>query len=346
MKTRACALIGIGMFVYCLLTGCASKAPGIRKEPVPDEVRAKQISDMRFGMFICWSFSTFSGKEWTGEELPVEFFKAKKCDTDQWAKTAKEAGMNYILFLTKHHDGFCLWDTQTTDLKVTNAPLGKDVLALLRKSCDKYGIKLGIYFSEGDWNWPGATRGKGGRGRDAGGSNPEVKKAQLKELLTQYGPIEFIWFDHAVGDGGVSHEETTRWVHRFQPDCFVGYNHGAPSGRLSLRERGCAGPLGGDNLTWVEDAGKNEKAYDGYLVAEFTYPLLPPHKGGADWFYSLPEHDSLCYPAEKVYKDYKEAVKYGNIFSLNIGPDYNGNIREIDRKVLREVGRMIKQSNK
>ncbi len=113
---------------------------------------------------------------------------------------------------------------------------------------------------------------------------------------------------------------------------------------MSLREQGCAGPLGGDNLTWVEDAGKNEKAYDGYLVAEFTYPLLPPHEGGADWFYSLPQHDSLVFPAEKIYKDYKEAVEYGNIFSLNIGPDYNGNIREIDCKVLREVGRMIKEN--
>ena len=101
------------------------------------------MKDLRFGMFICWSFSTFSGTEWTGQELPPEFFRATECHTDQWAKTAKEAGMKYIYFLAKHHDGFCLWDTKTTDLKVTNAPLGKDVLAMLRKSCDKYGIKLG-----------------------------------------------------------------------------------------------------------------------------------------------------------------------------------------------------------
>ena len=110
-------------------------------------------------MFICWSFSTFSGIEWTGQELPPEFFRATKCDTDQWARVAKEAGMKYIYVLTKHHDGFCLWDTKTTDLKVTNAPLKKDVLKMLRKSCDKYGIKLGIYYSEADWNWPGAKRG-------------------------------------------------------------------------------------------------------------------------------------------------------------------------------------------
>ena len=69
------------------------------------------------------------------------------------AKLAKEAGMKYLVITAKHHDGFCLWDTETTDKKVTNSPLGKDVLAKLKKSCDKYGIKLALYFSEGDWNW-------------------------------------------------------------------------------------------------------------------------------------------------------------------------------------------------
>ncbi len=304
---------------------------------IPDDIRAKQISDMKFGMFICWSFSTFSGKEWTEEEHTVDFFRATKCNTDQWARTAKKAGMNYIYVLTKHHDGFCLWDTKTTDFKVTNAPLGKDVLAMLRKSCDKYGIKLGIYYSEGDWNWPGAVRGKGG------GVNPEVKKAQLKELLTGYGPIELIWFDHAVGDGGLSHEETTRWVHQFQPNCFVGYNHGAPSGRLCLREMGKAGRLGDAEASQYNK--DQEKNYQGYLAAEFTYPILPPHQGGANWFYSLPEHDGLCYSAEKIFTDYKEAVKYGNIFSLNVGPDYKGKLRKIDVKTLKTVGKLIKNSH-
>lgn len=335
MKTNHIAISILSIILAIML---CSFTP---KKATPDTVRAKEISDLRFGMFICWSYSTFSGKEWTGEPHDVSFFNATECNTDQWASTAKDAGMNYILFLTKHHDGFCLWDTKTTDLKVTNAPLQTDVLKKLQKSCEKYGIKLALYFSEGDWNWPGAERGQSFKG----GYNPEAKKAQLKELLTGYGPIEFIWFDNAIGDGGLSHKETTDWVHEFQPDCFVGYNCGEPSGRLSLRERGCAGPLGGDNLTWVEDAGKNEKNYDDYLVAEFTYPILPPHEGGADWFYSLPQHDNLCFPAEKIYNDYMEAVKYGNIFSLDIGPDYNGNIREIDRKVLHEVGRMIRNNN-
>ncbi|MEA3365849.1 MAG: alpha-L-fucosidase, partial [Candidatus Hydrogenedentes bacterium] len=122
-------------------------------EKLPDDVRAQEIKDMKFGMFICWSFSTFSGYEWTRGVEDVSFFKATGCDTDQWCQVAKDAGMKYILFLTKHHDGFCLWDTATTDWKVTNAPLGIDVLAKLRESCDKYGLKLALYFSEGDWTW-------------------------------------------------------------------------------------------------------------------------------------------------------------------------------------------------
>lgn len=314
----------------------APAGSSIRK--TDDSVRAGQIKNMKWGMFICWSFSTFSGNEWTPTtDKDASFFKATGCNTDQWCKVAKDAGMGYILFLTKHHDGFCLWDTKTTDKKVTNSPLGIDVLSKLRKSCNKYGIKLALYFSEGDWNWPGAIDGKGGKG----GSNPEMKKAQLKELCTQYGPIEFFWMDHAVGDGGLNHQETVDFIHQFQPDCFVGFNHGEPAGRLSLREMGAPGPLGDTNTTKFNKDG--EANYKGYLVAEFTYPILPPHEGGAHWFYSLPIYDLLCHPAEKMYADYLGAVRFGNIFSLDIGPNYKGEIRDIDMKTLKKIGDWIRK---
>ena len=213
-----------------------------------DEVRARQVQEMRWGMFICWSFSTFSGQEWTPTlDKDAGYFRAIGCDTDQWCRTAQAAGMNYILFLAKHHDGFCLWDTATTEKKVTNSPLGIDVLAKLRESCDKYGLKLALYFSEGDWNWPGAADGQGHSKGE--GIHPEMKKAQLKELLTNYGPIEFLWMDHAAGTGGLSHVETVAWVHKFQPNSFVGFNHGEPAGRLNLRERGRPGPIGDVSAT-------------------------------------------------------------------------------------------------
>ncbi len=329
---------------FALLIGCSGKPEADYRIKINDHLRAEQIRDLKFGMFICWSFSTFSGMEWTSTlDKDASYFRATEVDTDQWARVAKEAGMNYILFLTKHHDGFCLWDTQTTDKKVTNSPLGIDVLAKLRESCGKYGIKLALYFSEGDWNWHGAEDG----GWMKGGHNPEIKKAQLEELCTQYGPIEFFWMDHAVGDGGLSHEETVKWVHQFQPNCFVGFNSGEPAGRLNLRERGSPGEIGDTTATMYNK--KAEAEYPGYLVAEFTYPFLPfyqedgtKRKGGADWFYSLPKYDNLVHPAEKIYADYLGALKYGNIFSLNVGPDYNGRIREIDVKTLQKIGRYIR----
>jgi alpha-L-fucosidase len=320
-----------------LLSPALPAAPAIDPVRHPDAVLTQEVADMKWGMFVCWSFSTFSGKEWTPGVKDVSFFKATGCDTDQWAQTAKKAGMGYILFLTKHHDGFCLWDTQTTDRKVTKSTLGRDVMAELRQSCDKYGIRLAIYFSEGEWLWP--DKPGGGRYRNNGGHNPEMKKAQLKELLTQYGPIKYIWFDHAVGDGGLGHAETVKWCQQLQPNCLVGFNNGEKAGNIQLGEMGRPGPIG--QKTGIgHDSGDSD--YRGYLVAEFTYPILPKHQGGAQWFYSLPKHDSLCLPAEKLYQDYLGAVKYSNLFSADVGPDYAGKLREIDVKTLQKVGQYIR----
>jgi len=319
---------------------CATHFVAAAAETVDMNKRADELKRLKWGMFICWSFSTFSGKEWTPGVKDVAFFHPTGCDTDQWARTAKEAGMGYILFLTKHHDGFCLWDTKTTDRKVTKSPLGKDVLAEVRKSCDKYGVKLALYFSEGEWDWP--NKPDSTRFPENGGYNPEMKTAQLRELLTQYGPVEYIWFDHAIGDGGLSHKDTIALVKSLQPGCFAGFNHGDQQGaNIRLGECGRPGPLKDHDAAgpYMKDTpGKN------YLLAEFTYPILPPHEGGAMWFYSLPKHDALCLPAEKIFQDYVGAVKYGNIFSLDVGPDYSGRLRKVDVKTLQQVGQMIRNA--
>lgn len=315
----------------------AGTGSGSGERPQADR-RTQELQNLRWGMFVCWSFSTFSGKEWTPGVTDIKLFHPTGCDTEQWVKTAKEAGMGYILFLTKHHDGFCLWDTKTTDRKVTKAPLGRDVLRELRKSCDKHGIKLALYFSEGEWAWP--NKPDGTRFQNDGGYNPDMKKAQLRELLTQYGPIEYIWFDHAIGDGGLSHEETVKFCKALQPGCFIGFNHGPPAGDIRLGEMGHPSPLND-----ASGAGFNSGTmggYAGYKLAEFTYPIQPGHEGGAMWFYSLPKHDSLCLPAERIYADYLGAVKFGNIFSLDVGPNYAGKLRAVDVSTLRKVGRYIR----
>jgi alpha-L-fucosidase len=307
--------------------------------PSPDMgQRAQELKNLKWGMFVCWSFSTFSGKEWTPGVTNVNLFRATGCDTEQWVKAAKAAQMGYILFLTKHHDGFCLWDTKTTDRKVTRSPLGRDVLRELRTACDKHGLKLALYFSEGEWDWP--NKPDGTRYQANGGYRPEMKKAQLHELLTEYGPVEYIWFDHAIGDGGLSHEETTRFCKTLQPACFIGFNHGPPAGDIRLGEMGHPSALKDES-----GAGFNAghmKGYSGYRLAEFTYPILPAHQGGAMWFYSLPRHDRLCLPAERLYADYLGAVKWGNIFSLDVGPDYAGRLRDVDVETLQKGGQLIR----
>ncbi len=319
------------------------QAVTVDAKDVDMKIRARELKDLRFGMFICWSLSTFSGYEWTPGVDDVSFFNPTGFEPDQWCRTVKDAGMNYILFLTKHHDGFCLWDTQTTERKVTNSPLQIDVLRELKKTCDKYGIKLALYFSEGDWSWSGR------KDIHTSIARPEIKKAQLRELLTQYGPIEYIWFDHAIGEGGLSHEETAKFVKSIQPACFIGYNHGDQTGAdIRIGERGKPAPLEDVSAETIGSAARAEymKGQTGYYLAEFTYPILEGQgrskMRGAQWFYSLPENDDFACTAEKIYADYLGAEEYGNIFSLDVGPDRAGKIRDIDVKTLKKVGRYIR----
>jgi alpha-L-fucosidase len=336
-------------------------APAARSAEIDMVKRVEELKGLKFGMFIHWSLATFTGNDIALGGTKVSVFNPGGCDTDQWASVAKEADMRYMLFVTKHADGFCLWDTKTTGRKATNSPLGKDVLAGVRKSCDKHGLKLALYYGQGDWtwpgaidggaNWPGAVKGKkypGGMvsGVDqGGGSNPEVKKAQLKELLTEYGPVEFIWFEHSLGDGGLNHQATAAFVKSLQPGCFVGFNHGPPAGDLRLGEDGRPARLDDPSGAGVGRRQEGIGEYKGYLAAEFSVTIQRERDKRALWFYSSPENDDQAMPAEAIFRLYQGAVKYGNIFTLDLGPDRAGRLREIDVKTLRKVGVMIRESS-
>ena len=336
-------------FFYCVMLGVlcifqmSSAAPKAAKPSDVDmDLRTRELQGLRFGMFICWSFSTFSGYEWTPGVEDINFFHPTDFDPDQWCRTAKQAGMGYILFLTKHHDGFCLWDTKTTERKVSRAKAlrGVDVLARVKEACDKHGLKLALYFSEGDWSWSPQRKDI----HRPSAARPEIKKAQLRELLTQYGPIEYIWFDHAVGTGGLSHPETAAFVKSLQPGCFVGFNHGDQTGAdIRLGERGEPGPLSDHTAAGPH---MHDEPVDTYRLAEFTYPILEGQGRqklrGAQWFYSLPENDQVCASAEKIARDVLGAQTYGNVFALDVGPDRSGRLRAIDERTLQKVGQYLR----
>lgn len=113
---------------------------------VPNEYQSAQI-ERKFGMFIHFGINTFNNTEWSNGKLPVDSYRPSAIDADQWIGTAYEAGMNYVVLITKHHDGFCLWDTDTTEYSVNYSPVKTDVVKAVSEACKKYGVKLGLYYS-------------------------------------------------------------------------------------------------------------------------------------------------------------------------------------------------------
>jgi alpha-L-fucosidase len=320
---------------------------------LPDSVRVANILDLKWGMFLHWSLGTFSGEEWTKGISDPAFFAAPAADTDQWCRVARDAGMGYILFVAKHHDGFCLWDTQTTEFNVTNSRLERDVLADLRKSCDKYGIALCLYFSEADWTWPGME-------------NAEMKAAQLTELFTGYGEIPLVWMDVAQWDGGLDHRATEALIRKYQPNTFIGFNHGMPAGDLQSREVGTfevLKPSGQEplpapvfdsllavnkqlvlDLNW-QGAAEIERIlmnqYPGYRVAECAIPINQLD-GRWYWFYNEAT-EANAIPAAEIHRMYADAIRSKVLFSLALGPDRSGSLRAVDVQRLKEVGEMIRE---
>lgn len=159
---------------------------------VTPSVVQKRIQRSGFNAFIHYGINTFAGKEWSDGTLSPEIFNPTNQDTEQWVKVLKFAGMSGIIFTAKHHDGFCMWQTATTDYSIKSSPYkeGKgDIMAELQAACKKHGMKLGVYLSPWD------------RHSDKYGT-PEYNDyyvAQLTELLTGYGEIFAVWLDGACG---------------------------------------------------------------------------------------------------------------------------------------------------
>jgi len=189
---------------------------------------------LRFGMFIHWGPVSLTGHEigWSrGSETPIEVydnlykqFNPTNFNADEWVGIAKAAGMKYIVLTTKHHDGFCLWDTKLTDYNIMHTPFHRDVVRELAAACKKQGIEFGAYYSVTDWydqDWPVTSpAGKVKREKSDLDAYEKYLQGQISELITNYGPLITIWNDVSAmyGKRGAA---TIKMVRELQPNILI-----------------------------------------------------------------------------------------------------------------------------
>lgn len=215
--------------------------------PTPDSVRQASLAewrDAKFGLFIHWGPVSLAGTEigWSrggerrgywgeGTEVPQERydnlykqFNPVDYDPDEWVRIAKAAGMKYIVLTTRHHDGFSLWDTKANDYKITSeeSPCGKDIVGPLAEAARKAGLKFGVYYSQPDWKNPDAFTENHQRYLD-------YLKLQLRELLTNYGRIDIVWFD-GLGKSAEDYNavEINGMIRELQPGILINDRNGLP----------------------------------------------------------------------------------------------------------------------
>jgi alpha-L-fucosidase len=231
-----------GRVLAALATLSLASAGPAAADQGPDPQALQNWRDMRFGMFIHWGPVSLKGTEigWSrGAQIPIEEydqlykqFNPTNFNADQWVRIAKDAGMKYMVLVTKHHDGFCMWDTKQTDYNIMNSPYKHDVVKELSAACRRAGLKFGTYYSVCDWHHPAFPRGSpGGSSKKP---NPDLEaytqyvENQVAELIRGAGPLLTLWydvpqdFDRARGERLIAH---TRGL---QPDILINNRTGAP----------------------------------------------------------------------------------------------------------------------
>ena len=206
----------------------------------------------RFGMFVHWGLYAIEGwheqLEWRGG-MPRKQFEAKyfhqwnpqHYDPDAWLDLAQSAGMEYICFTTKHHEGFCQWDTKLTDFNVMNTPYGKDVLRQLADACHRRNFPLGLYYSVVDWHSPlYPNQGRSHELQPQPGDHPDLAgyvefvRGQVRELCTNYGEISCFWWDMNVT--GHVDPSMNAMIRQLQPSAVIN-NRGFDAGDYGTPER-------------------------------------------------------------------------------------------------------------
>lgn len=234
------ATLGVAAAVAPRELLCAQDTMGTQKRrPRPTAAQLAWQRD-ELALFVHFGINTFTDREWgDGSESP-RLFAPGALDCRQWARTARAAGARAMILTAKHHDGFCLWPTRTTTHSVASSPWrdGKgDVVQEFVDACRAEGLKAGLYCSPWDRNHP--AYGDSARYND-------VYAEQLTELLTNYGPLNEVWFDGANGEGPNGKRQTYDWprtwalVRRLQPQAVI-FSDAGPDVRWIGNERGVAG---------------------------------------------------------------------------------------------------------
>jgi len=213
------------------------------EKPIPVSADAlKNWQDMRFGMLIHWGPVSIKGTEigWSrGAQIPIQEydnlyrqFNPTNFNADAWVSVAKAAGMKYLVFTSKHHDGFCMFDTKETDHNIMRSPFGRDVLKELSAACQRQGIRFSTYYSTCDWHHPDFPLTSPGGSVKRSVFNldryEQYLRAQVKELITQYGPLQVMWFDVPQHFDNARGQGVINYVRSLQPDIIVNNRSGAP----------------------------------------------------------------------------------------------------------------------
>lgn len=291
---------------------------------------ARQMEWYRRGKtaFLHFTVNTFTDREWgDGTESP-EVFAPTALDCRQWVKVLKGAGFTAAILTAKHHDGFCLWPTETTEHSVKNSPLGVDVVKLFTDACREEGMKAGLYLSPWDRNCPQW-------GTDA---YNDFYAAQLTELMTRYGTIWECWWDGAGSDK--AHYDWKRWadiVREKQPQCVI---------------FGCLGAAEYADVRWVgtEDGVSGSPCYGTIELAPIHHSDLTGLNHGAwgashfipaendtsirpGWFYHAEQDEHVRTPENLVEYWFRSAGRNSGIL-LNLPPDRRGLIHEKDAQAV------------
>ncbi len=328
-----------------------SSEPSVEAMDVPDASSTARkarawFEDAKFGLFVHWGVYSLIGKgEWVmdNDKLPIaEYeklpprFNPSRFDAEEWAKLAKAAGVKYITITSKHHDGFCMFDSKLTSYDIVDAtPYGKDPLKALADACRRQRIKLFFYYSLLDWHhpdyFPRGSTGKSTGREDRGDWKKYVDyyQGQIRELCTNYGEIGGIWFDGWWDrpDADWDLPGTYKLIHELQPGALIGNNHHVA-------------PLPGEDFQMFEQdlPGENSAGFNKAGVAS-GLPLETCLTVNQSWGFNA--SDRKFKTAEELVRALVGAAGRGANLLLNVGPKADGTIGTEFSERLLAVGKWL-----